>query len=225
MAALQGRHADVFVTSTPNVAVTANTLYTDISANVGGSGAANEYAAGTCWASSIAAQRYLDPTAAVQMQTSTDGVTWNNATPDHFEVGFVRFNVAVTHVRISSGFYLPYAHMAGSSEWTLTPSVAMVDVTEFGMTAKQYKTTLQDATVSIKKFWVDDTLRATMGNMLILALYVNAAAQPAGPRYECLAFLKDEQIKAGIASVIDATLNFQVHAPSGATNSVWFLNN
>jgi len=224
VAALQGLHADVFVTSTPGVAVTDEAM-SDISANVPGQ------LVRTCYAVTNAVKRYFDPTAVNTFTISLDsGTTWNPVTPDHVEAGFIRFNASqqaapAAQFRFHSGNYLPYAHMAGSNEWTLTPSVAMADITEFGALAKTYKTTLQDASVSVKKFWVDDTLRATMGNLLILALYVNAAGQPAGPRYECLAFLKDEQLKAAVAGIIDNTLNFQVHAPSGATNSVWFLSN
>ena len=228
MAALQGLHADVFITSTPSVNVTANTVYNDISANVGGSGAANEYPALSCWASSIAAQRYLDPTVAPVIQTSPDGVTWTTVAPDHIEPGFVRWDTTrPAHVRISSGKYLPYAHMAGSNEWTLSPKMNMVDVTEFGLLSKTYFTTIQEASVSVKKFWVDHTLTDLLvaGTVLILVLYVNAAGQPAGPRYECFAFIKDDSIKAASSDVIRDSLNFQVQAASGATNSVWFLNN
>jgi len=224
MAALQGLHADVFVTSTPGVAVTDEAM-TDISANVPGQ------AVRTCYAVTNAVKRYFDPTATNTFTISLDGgTTWNPVTPDHVEAGFIRFNASqqaspAAMFRFHSGNYLPYAHMGGSNEWTMTPSVAMIDVTEFGSTSKQYKIGLQDATVSVKRYWFDDSMRSTMGNLLILALYVNAASQPAGPRYECLAYLKDDALKAAVAGVIEESLNFQVQAPSGATNSVWFLSN
>lgn len=224
MAALQGYHADVFITSTPSVGVTADTVYNDISANVPGQ------AALTCWATSLPAQRYLDPSVAATFQTSPDGTTWSSATPDHIEAGFIRWNTplaAGSHVRIVSGNYFPYAHMGGSNEWTMTPSIVMHDVTEFGNAAKQYKTGLLDTTVSVKRFWFDHTLTdaLTGGTLLILALYVNASGQPAGPRYECMAYIKDDAVKSAVAGIIEESVNFQVHAPSGLTNSVWFLSN
>lgn len=222
MATLQGLHADFFVTSGAAVAIAADTAMTDISANVPGQPVR------TCYANSVAAQRYFDLATPLVVQTSPDGVTWTTDTNHFQEAGFVRWASSLPvgeQVRILSGKYLPYAHLGGSHEWTLTPSVALIDITEFGDVAKKYQSAMMDATASCKHFWIDDTMRSTMGNLMVLALFVHGTSAPAGPRYECLAFLKDDGIKVSAAGVIEEALNFQIQSPAGLTNPVWFLSN
>ncbi len=208
MAALAGKKCDFYVTAGASVPMT-NEAMTDI--------AAAGYPARTTYAVTNAVKRYFDPATALVIQQSLDsGGSWNPVTPDLVQAGLIQFVTPrqlspLAQLRVSSGSYLPYARVGGGHEWGLNPAVAILESTEFMQTSKHHVSTSTDeGTFAVKRYWLDDTMRAVLGGRMVVIAFLDATTQPAGPRYEFLAMLKDAPHKQPVVGLIEEDLNFEI---------------
>lgn len=208
MTALVGKKSDIYITSGAAVAYPANDPMTDISANV------PLAAARTCYSVTAAARRYADPNQAIVYQISLNsGGSWATTVPDIITPGFIQYNASqqsapAAMFRVLSGFYLPFSRVGGGNEWSLSPSMDIYDATEFMQTSKHHVTGLTAYAVNLKRFWLDDSVRALNGSQFVLILYIDATSQPAGPRYELRATMKGDQVKTPVHGTIDESIDF-----------------
>lgn len=212
MTATAGRKADFYVTSGAPVAFPANDPMSDISANSPGA------LARTVYANSAPARRYFDPTVAPTFQISLNsGTSWNPVTPDNLDAGLISFIAQqqaspAAMFRIASGNYLPYSRVGGGHEWDLNPLIDIFDVTEFGQTSKHHITGQAGGTVSVKRWYMDDTLRSVLGNLIVVVLYTDATAQPSAPRYEFYARLRADALKVVTRQAEEEDLTFEIQS-------------
>lgn len=214
MTALAGRRADFYVTAGASVAFPANDPMSDVSANFGGAPGAG---ARTVYAVTNAVRRYFDPATPLVIQQSLDsGGTWNTVMPDVVDAGTITFVVPrqaapLAQLRVLSGNYLPWARVAGGYEWAATPAVQLLDATEFGMTSRKHVANqIGEGTIAVKRFWYDDSLRSLLGGRMVAVLWLNAAAQPVGPRYEGYVMLKSDSLKVSIAGLVTEDPTFEI---------------
>jgi hypothetical protein len=205
MAVVKGKVSDVYITSGAPIAMTNEPMTGDGTRKI--------------YTVTNPVKRYWDPNTALVFRQSLDsGGTWNPVVPDTVQNvgGIVTFVVArqlspLAQIQVTSGSYLPFAKVAGGKEWDLNPQVALLDATVFGMNSKFHVATqVGDGTASVKRFYQDDTMRALLGGRLVLVLYVDATAQPAGPRYEMFARLKQDALKTNVASLEEEDLSFDI---------------
>lgn len=213
MTALAGKRADFYITSGAPVAYSAGEAMSDVSALVPGA------AVRTIYSVTNAVKRYFDPAAALTFERSLNsGGAWSGVVPDYVGAGVIRFNASqqsspAAMFRVASGNYLPYARVGGGHEWDLNPVGLILEVSEFGNTSKRHLAPpVSEGTVTLKRWYYDDTMRALLGGLLVVVLYVNASAQPAAPRYECLARMRSDSVKTAIANAIGEDLTFEVES-------------
>jgi len=91
--------------------------------------------------------------------------------------------------------------------------VLILEASEFGQTSHNHVgVPLAEGTAQIKRWWYDDSLRSVLGNLMVLALYLDATSQPAGPRVEVLALLKADALKAAIAALVTEDTTFELQS-------------
>lgn len=207
---LAGYSGTVYITSTPNVALT-NEALTD----------AGDH---KTFSEPTASKRYWDQSAAFVVQTTTDGVTWTTASPGTYTIRFVSGQVVLQTAltgsapgcRISSGAYLPVSVLGNCTDWEATPATDLLDSSSLagygGSRFKTYLPALQGATVKINKFWVDSTFWALIqsgaANLLVASMWTGANST--GNRWEGYASVKGDDIKTDIKALITEGLDLQV---------------
>lgn len=211
MTALAGKKCDFYLTAGASVPITANEPMQDISASVPGA------LARTVYQVTNPVKRYFDLATPLVIQISLNsGGSWATANPDNVDpmlISFVAQQQAAppAQFRVLSGNYLPWGRVAGGHEWTVTPQIALVDSTEFMQTSKHHTAIpLSDGTVQVKRFYLDDSVRSVLGGKMIAVLFVDASAQPAGPRWEGAVMLKSDAIKVPVAGVEEEDLTLQI---------------
>jgi hypothetical protein len=214
MTTLAGKRADIYVSSGASVSMPLEAM-SDISANYPANPAT---LARTIYQVTAQAKRYYDTSSVLTFDISLNsGGAWNPVVPDFQDAGLIRFTAQqqaapAAMFRVNTGKYLPYSRMGGGHEWGSGPVIALLDVTEFGQTSKHHIVGQTSGTITLKRWWLDDTMRAVLGNLLVLVLYVDATAQPAAPRYEMLARLKTDSIKVAAAQAITEDLTFEIQS-------------
>jgi hypothetical protein len=205
MAVVKGKLSDVYITSGAAIGMVNEPLTADGTRKI--------------YTVTNPVKRYWDPATPLVFRQSLDsGATWNPVVPDGVQNvgGVVTFLVArqaapAAQIQVTSGSYLPYAKVAGGHEWDLNPQVALLDATTFGMTSHFYvQTQVADGTATVKRFYQDDAMRSLLGGRLVLVLYVDASGQPAGPRYEMFARLKQDALKVPVAGLEEEDLSFDI---------------
>lgn len=212
MTALAGKKADIYLTSGAAVSMPLEAM-SDVSTAFGG-------LARTVYAVTNNVKRYFDPTSTLTFDISLNsGGSWNPVTPDFVRASSIAFiaqqqAAPAAMFRVNTGKYLPYARMGGGHEWEMTPTNPLIDVTEFGMTSKKHlATSVDEGTVTLRRWYADDTMRALIsGSILALILYTDATAQPGAPRYDLLARLKQDSIKAAVTNAIEEDLTFEIQS-------------
>lgn len=208
MATSAGKRADVYVTAGAPVAMPLEAM-SDISASVPGA------AVRTVYAVTNNIKRYFDRSAALAFDISLNsGVNWNPVVPDVVDAGFIRFNASqqaapAAMFRVNSGNYLPYSRMGGGHEWEITPVLDLAESTEFMQNSKTRTATLISGSVTLDRYWLDDTMRSRFGALLVIILYIDASTQPTGPRYELLARMKADALKAAVQGLVEEQISFE----------------
>lgn len=206
MATKTGYSADLYITSTPSVAFTAEatTATTPL----------------TVYAITNAAKRYWDRGVTVLVEFSTNGgSTWATQAAGTYTLNYVggvvtfpSAQAAGTIIRVSGNYY-PYAQLGGGKEWDLTVDGNLVDTTTFGSGGwKSFTPVIKGGTVKMSRWWLDSSMLANLANPLVAILYVNQAA---GTRYDGFVRLKASSVKTAVAGVVDESLEF---ALDGAIN-------
>jgi len=104
--------------------------------------------------------------------------------------------------------------IAEMDEWTFTPSIAMHEKSKFGDSAKNFLTGLVDGTISLKgRHDQTDTLgQAALWTAFLagttVTIYMETDAT-GNHGYTVTALIKDLQIKAAVAGLVDITINLQ----------------
>jgi hypothetical protein len=215
MTALAGRKADFYVTSGAPIALTDEPM-SDVTANFLQFPA---QLARTVYAMTNGVKRYMDVATAPVFQRSLDsGSTWPAVTPDIVEAGHIRFLASqqaapAAQFRVHSGNYLPYARVGGGHEWGATPAQDIKDTTEFGATSRTHTVLqLQGGPVTVKRYYLDDSIRSLLGSLFVIVLWIDDTSQPAGPRYEAFARLRSDAIKVPTTDVESEDLTFELQS-------------
>lgn len=207
MGQLAGWQGQVLITQTPAVAITDEAL-TDSGDH-------------TTFSEATATHRYWDKNTALVFQTSTDGSTWNTATPANIQHtgGLVTFSGAVggTHqARIHSGAYLPYTPMLEVTSWKFQGQRDMKDVTSLsgpGATdrSKKFLSLLLSGTLTLAKWWQTEVAEVTgLLNLLTTGAWcVVSLVTPSSNRYEGYVYLKTDAINDPVNDVVSRALTFQ----------------
>lgn len=199
MGATAGRKALVKVTGSPvaltNEATTAN----------GGR---------TVYTITNSAKRILDPTAAVVVQTSPDGVSWSTASAYSLNrlQGTVTFGSAQavgTQIRIQSGSYLPVATAAAAKGFTFSISATNPDTTAFGDTFQQRIQGMKSVSGSLSQWRTSDvTLRDALLNAtrVVLEFWIDSATS-----YDARiwAILNKQQVQAAVEGIVEESVDFE----------------
>lgn len=204
--AIAGVKADLYITSTPAVAVLDEPA-TEVTVAQGAPAALR------WWRVTNNARRFADPAIAVTVDRSVDaGVTWTVVPAAEYTfdpVGAIaKFNAAQaagTLIRYDYS-YLPIAKLGGAKEWSLDLDVDLIDATTFGDTWKRRVAGVKDATGSITKWWLDNAFLSLLGSRLGVVLYTDFAANT---RYEAFAWLKGESIGAAVDGLVEDELTFE----------------
>lgn len=205
MALTPGYAASIQITSTPSVSMT-NEAMTD-------SGDHKTFnvtnAAHQCW----------DKTQAFTVQTAPDGVTWTTVTTGftiNYPIGQVVFAVAVSGAtpscRISAGFYFPFAFLGFSKNFEIVVNNTNLDVTAFTSPATQWKTYIpgvNDTTVKLNNWWIDNTFLSHLNNADLLVLQLKPG-QNANQRLQGFAKTKTSALKAAVAAAVTEDLDFVI---------------
>lgn len=214
MTASAGKKSDVYITAGASVSMPTEAM-SDIGGNFGGGAGA---LARTVYAVTNAVKRYFDPNTAIVFQRSLDsGGTWNAVTPDVVGVSYIQFvaqqqAAPLAQFRVLSGNYLPYSRMGGGYEWDLNPVIDITEHSEFGQTSKHHLAGQSGGTVALKRWWMDDSMRSVLGGLMVVVLYVDATSQPAAPRWECLAILNADGLKAATKGAVEEDLTFEIQS-------------
>jgi hypothetical protein len=171
--------------------------------------------------SSDQAKRYWDRTATFVFQTSTDGSTWNTATPAsvRYVGGKVTFSGVVggTHqARIHSGKYLPYSAVANITKYGFDLDRDVCEDTSLTTTGtptreRTFQGGLNNATFKFTKWNVDDLYASdtiTDDDALIASIVVDVT-QVTPTRLECFGYLTKDSIETPIDDLIGEDLDFQ----------------
>lgn len=210
MATIHGSSGRVFVQSGASQALT-----NQVAAHVAGSGY-TRYQVGATY-------RYLDPTAPIVVQKSTDGgATWPTTVTTGFEIehagGFIAFasaQGASDQFRLASGKYFTMAEWGGLINWKLDISRDLQDITTFGNGFKLSMPGLGEISGSLEGYWADNAQLTTIaaGTLVMLALYADYGTPKA--RYEGYGYLKKDAIETAVDAVIKESIDFQL-------NRVWY---
>jgi hypothetical protein len=212
VAAFAGKKADFYLTSGASVSMPLEAM-SDVSALYGA-------AVRTIYAQTNAVKRYFDPTSPLTFDISLNsGGAWNPVVPDFVRAGTIAFIASqqaapAAMFRVNTGQYLPYSRVGGGHEWEMNPNTLILDATEFGMTSKRHVASVTSGTIKLKRWWLEDSLRSVMvvGARVAVILYVDATAQPASPRYECLALMKTDAIKVAVKAQIQEDLQLEIQS-------------
>jgi len=212
MTANHGSHGQLLLTSTPNVAMT-NQALTDSGDHL------------TYNISNAPTKRYWDRTASFVFQRSSDGTTWNAATPTSVQYvgGLVTFASPVggtNQVRISSGAYLPYAAIGDIVEWApdLDRDTSETTCMTTNSTPTRWKTFvggLLGGSIKISKFLVDNTYEGLVtistDDTLVASLVLDATTGL--PRLECYCKLEKDGMKVPLDDLEMEDLTFKIDGP------------
>ncbi len=197
--AIAGVKADLYITSTPAVGVTAEACTVMTVAQ--GAPLANQW-----WRITNAARRFADPTVAPTVKIggvtqATNLYEWDPAG------GRVKFLAAQGAVTVTVDYsYLPITKVAGAKEWSLDLDADLLESTAFGDTWKRRVPGIKDATGSFTDWWVDESFLAKLGTRLGLVLYTDFASNL---RYECFGWLKGESISSAVDGLVEDELSFE----------------
>ncbi|HEX6956262.1 MAG TPA: hypothetical protein VF156_15415 [Agromyces sp.] len=197
--AIAGNKADLYITSTPAVAVTAEAC--TVMTTGQGAPAANQW-----WRITNNARRFADPTVAPTVKVggvtqATNTYTWDPAG------GLVKFNSVMGAVTVTVDFsYLPITKVAGAKEWSLDMDTDLLEATTFGDSWKRRVPGVKDATGSFNDWWVDSSFLSQLGTRLGLVLYTDFANNL---RYECFGWLKGESISSAVDGLVEDELSFE----------------
>lgn len=163
-----------------------------------------------------AAKRVLDYATTQQISTSTDGVTWTVQAASLYTLngltGTVTFNSAQsssTLARIESGAYLPIAVIAQATDWTLSISADMKDVSVLGSDWKKQIYAMRSATVQFNKWWEDSFYLGllTAGSIFVIKLDADNVNNRS---YMCYAQIQNDSIKTVNDSPVSEAINCTV---------------
>lgn len=176
----------------------------------------------TTYQITTATMRVFDPTAAITVQTSADGVTWTTAGASTYTlnrlVGTVTFaaqQAVGTQVRFSAGTYLPLTSVAGSKSYSYTLTLQLLDSTDFdGASATGYTSRVRgqiDASGSLSQWDQRDTF---FENALIAATVVVLEIMPdrsaaGNPDLVVWAVLDKTQLQTAVTSLGERTVDWQ----------------
>lgn len=172
------------------------------------------------------AHQCWDYTHTFTVQTAPDGSTWSTASPStytiHYAIGQVVFNSAVTggtpSCRISAGYYLPIAFLAGVTSIDGTATGTALDATAMQNPPSPWKTFIpgiNGATVKLACLWVNGGTflsHMTAADLLVLKIYPDSTGTA---RYQGYGVLTTDGIKSAVNAVntedLDFVLNGQLY--------------
>lgn len=213
MTTMVGKKADFYLASGTPVAFATEAM-TDVSNVVLGQSVRTVYQI------SNSVKRYWDANTTLLVEISLNsGTSWAPVTPDavQYAGGRIKFNASqqaapAAQFRVT-GAYIPWARVGGGHEWGANPAIGLYDATEFMANSKHHVSSqLGEGTITVARFWLDDTLRALLvaGARVAVILWLDASAQPAGPRWEAFTMLSAGAIKAVVAGVLTEDLTFEL---------------
>src|SRR5260370_32861860 len=170
MTALAGKKAGFYLTTNAASVAFVQEAMTDVSANRFVGYPAPAVVLRSIYTITNSVKRYWDPTVALTTEESLDsGASWHAVTPDSIEYAGGRFvfnasrQAAPAAMYRVSGSYMPWANAGGGHEWAAAPTVLILESTEFPATSKTHTVSpLNEGVVQIKRWWLDDTMRAQM---------------------------------------------------------------
>lgn len=198
--ATAGYNSQVLLTSPPSVAFT----------NLGLTDSGDH----TTYTITNQANRYLDKSVAVVVQTSPDGTTWSTIT-----TGFVLYHVnarvvftaaqsPTLQVRLASGNYYVYATLVQANSCDFTGKITLIDVTPFNTTGTEsYLPGLLGGTFKVGTFWINTALSLHLTNRDLL---ICSFVLPSGNRYEGYVYASDSDLKSDVKNAVTEDLTFQI---------------
>lgn len=222
MTAMAGKRAGFYLTNNTASVAFAQEAMTDVSANRFVGFPTPAVVLRSIYQITNSAKRFWDPTVALTMEESLDSaVSWHAVVPDSVESAGGRFvfnasrQAAPAAMYRVSGSYMPWANAGGGHEWAAAPQIEVLESTEFPATSKTHTVNpLNSGSVQVKRWWLDDTMRAQMvaGAQMALVLWLDATAQPAGPRWEAFARLKASAVKIAVGALHTEDLTFELQS-------------
>ncbi len=205
MTAIAGWKAQIYLTSPPSVALT-NDVLTNQGDNM-------------TYVDQVAGHKYLDPSTAVVVQTSPDGVTWTTVTTGFMlqfceaRVIFAAAQSGTLQVRLASGKYFPTVFLANAKEVAPNLNATMLDSTSFQNPPSNWKTivpSINDASFKLSKFWADGFMLAQMsaGQLQVINVFMG---QNTNQRLSAYGYLKSDGIKGTPSQLVTEDVDFEVN--------------
>lgn len=168
------------------------------------------------------AHQCWDYTQAFTVQTAPDGSTWTTASAStykiNYAIGQVVFNSAVSGAtpscRISAGYYLPIAFLAGVTSIDGTVTGTALDSTTFQNPPSPWKTFIpgiNGGTVKLACLWVNGGTflsHMTAADLLVLKIYPDSTGTA---RYQGYGVLTTDAIKSAVSAVNTEELDFNIN--------------
>ena len=123
--------------------------------------------------------------------------------------GTIAMDVALTTEVITvSGKHFTVSQVLGFSEWSLSLSMDIADVTKFEDVGwKTNFPTLKDYSVTAKKFWLTEEIFERLGEDVIISLYTDATSSKR--RYEGYARIDKDDVEVKVDAVITESISFK----------------
>lgn len=152
---------------------------------------------------------------AVAITSTQTGIAWATLSPTLYTFqyvgGLITFTVArgaTETIAVVSGTFFNVAQLASCKEWTLDLKSTVIDTTIFqqsGWGASQ--AAMSTASGKVSSFIGDGTLDTQLANLMVFVLYLQKTT---GLRFECYAWLSDDDIKTSMAGVVTKDVSFVV---------------
>lgn len=210
MVALAGYKAKIYATTTPSVAFT-NEAFTD----------SGDHKTFTI---TNAAKRYWDNTAALTIQTTTDGTTWTTTTAyvAQYCGGVIILNVALVGaspgVR-ASGSYLPYSTVGSATSVEISHMLDILDSTSFDDGGWKTKVaSLVGSEYKLSHWYIDTFFTDIITNKTRFVLSAYSGAN-ANQRYDAFGYIKSDSLKFAVKNLNSEDISFETDGQVFATLS------
>ena len=128
--------------------------------------------------------------------------------------GFIIFTSTQSALLLvrASGNYLPYSEAGQCYSWEITPQKKMLNYVIFGSTWERNTPATGSMQVKVSRYYVDAVFANALTNntLLALVLYIDDTNAPAGPRWECFAYISDAPEKNQVDALITEDGSFAV---------------
>lgn len=128
--------------------------------------------------------------------------------------GFILFTSTQSALLLvrASGSYLPYSEAGQCYAWEITPQKKMLNYVIFGSTWERNTPSTGSMQVKVSRYYVDAVFANALTNntLLALVLYIDDTNAPAGPRWECFAYIGQDPQKTQVDALITEDGSFAV---------------